>query len=216
MELTSRLADVRATIAACGRDPASVRIVAVTKGHGPEAARAAVAAGLVDVGENYAAELVTKASEVEGARWHFLGSVQRNKVARLAPVVSVWHGIDRFEEGDAVAKRRPGASVFVEVGWGGDPLRGGCPQAEVAPLVERLQTLDLDVAGLMTVAPPGPPDTARRAFAWVAAEARRLGLRDTSMGMTNDFEVAVQEGATVVRLGTCLFGPRPGDPKMRR
>jgi PLP dependent protein len=202
---------VRQVIAASSPDPASVRLVAVTKGFGPEAVQAAVGAGVTDIGENYADELVAKAAAAESlpVRWHFLGAIQRNKVTRLAPVVTWWQGVARIEEGRAIASRSPGATVLVQVDLVGLPGRGGCRPEEVPQLVERLRDENLEVAGLMTVGPPGDPEAARPGFRAVSVLADRLHLPERSMGMSDDFPVALTEGSTMVRIGRRLFGDRP-------
>lgn len=215
--VAERVLDVRRRVESHGGDPARVRIVAVTKGFGPEAVRAARLAGLVDVGENYAQELVAKAPAApEGTRWHFLGPVQRNKVARLAPVVSTWHAIDRLAAARAVATARPGAEVMIQVNVVGDPARPGCPPGALADLVDHVRELPVDLSGLMAVGPAGDTGAARAAFRWLAHQAAGLGLRELSMGMSDDFEVAVAEGATTLRLGRVLFGPRPEQPQVQR
>jgi pyridoxal phosphate enzyme (YggS family) len=208
--VASRLADVRRRVQEAGGDPGSVRIVAVTKGFGADTVEAAFTAGLRDVGENYAQELVAKAA-VTGppVRWHFLGPVQRNKVKRLAPLVSAWHGIDRAAAADAVAAASPGVEVLVQVNLTGDNGRPGCPPDEVDVLVAHCRQRPIALTGLMTVGPEGDLDRARACFTWLARRAHQLGLRELSMGMSDDFEVAVQEGATTLRLGRVLFGPRP-------
>ena len=209
-----RLARIRARIEAAAPDPERVTLLAVTKGFGPEAVRTAVGAGLVAVGENYADELVAKAAAVAGdpgpaPEWHFLGAVQRNKVARLAPVVACWQGVARVEEGRAIARRRPGARVLVQVDVAGLAGRGGVPATGVPGLVASLRSEDLEVAGLMAVGPPGPPEAARAGFREVRLLADALDLGVRSMGMTDDLEVALSEGSTMVRLGRALFGERP-------
>ncbi len=185
-------------------------MVAVTKGFGPEAVRAAHEAGLVHLGENYAHELVRKATGPRGSQacWHFLGALQRNKIRRLAPFVHRYEALGRLVEGEALARHHPGASVLVELEASGRPGRPGRPAAEVPPLVRQLRHLDLEVAGLMTVAPPEPAG-ARRAFRLLASLADELGLPERSMGMSDDLELAVEAGATTVRVGRALFGPRP-------
>lgn len=209
-----RLARIRARIDAAAPDPERVTLLAVTKGFGPGAVRAAVGAGLVAVGENYADELVAKAAAVAGdpgpaPEWHFLGAIQRNKVARLAPVVACWQGVARVEEGRAIARHRPGARVLVQVDVAGLAGRGGVPATEVPGLVASLRSEDLEVAGLMAVGPPGPPEAARAGFREVRLLADALDLGVRSMGMTDDLEVALSEGSTMVRLGRALFGERP-------
>jgi pyridoxal phosphate enzyme (YggS family) len=218
-DVADRLAGVRARIEAAGRPPGDVVVVAVTKGFGIDAVQAANAAGIADVGENYAQELAAKvdeASDDPGRRWHFLGRVQRNKVRSIAAAVHLWQGVDRVSAGEEIARRAPGAKVLVQVRIAGDDTRNGCDPDDVAQLVERLDTLGLDVRGLMAVGPAGPPELARPGFRKVSALADRLGLVERSMGMTDDLGVAVEEGSTMVRVGRGLFGARPGAPKLRR
>ena len=215
--VAERLDSVRLKIANRGRDPEAVRIVAVTKGFGRDAVSAAVAAGLHDVGENYAQELLSKASvATNNAKWHFLGQIQRNKVARLADVVSAWHGIDREGEAEAIASAKPGVEAMVQVNITGAASRPGCRPSEVDDLVARCRRLPLDLSGLMAVGPEGDPDGTRSCFRWLAEKAAKLGLHELSMGMSDDFEVAVEEGATTLRLGRTLFGPRSRPAAARR
>lgn len=209
-EVAGRLAAVRLRIERAGGDPAHIRVLAVTKGFGIEAVRAASDAGLHDVGENYAAELVAKAGApvASDVVWHFLGAVQRNKVAALAPIVGVWQSVAREAEGARIARFAPGARVLVQVDATGLPGRNGCPPEETGDLVSRLTDLGLDVRGLMTVAAPGAA-AAKDAFGSVARLADQLGLEERSMGMTEDLEAAVEAGTTMVRVGRALFGDRP-------
>ncbi len=204
------LGQVRSRIEAAGGDPAQVRVIAVTKGFGAEAVEAALAVGLRDIGENYAQELVAKhaALGTAPARWHFLGTVQRNKVRVLAPLVDCWQAVARLREGDEIARRAPGATVLVEMDTTGQPGRNGCAPGEVAGLVGALGGLGLHVAGLMTVASTDP-EVAASGFRSVREAADRLGLEERSMGMTDDLELAVAEGSTMVRVGRALFGDRP-------
>ena len=222
--LMDRLARVRGRIAAAGGAD-RVTLVAVTKGFAPEVVATALRAGLIDVGENYAQELVGKAAalaagveagETLAPRWQFLGSLQTNKASRLAPLVQRWHGIDREAAGVALSRHQPGAQVFVEVNVAGMAGRSGCRVEETERLVERLVALGIDVRGLMTVAPPSDPAGARQAFRRLAELSRQLGLKELSMGMSDDFETAIEEGATTVRLGRALFGPRPGRTGLQR
>ncbi len=207
-----RLAAVRDRIAAVRGDADGVDLVAVTKGFGPDAVRLALGSGIDRIGENYAAELLAKDAELEAdlrPRWHFLGAVQRNKVGRLAPLVACWQGIARIEEGRSIARHHPGATVLVEVDLTGAPGRGGIPAAAVPALVADLRAEELEVAGLMAVGVPGPPEVSRSGFRQVVALADELGLPVRSMGMSDDLEVALEEGSTMVRLGRALFGGRP-------
>jgi pyridoxal phosphate enzyme (YggS family) len=213
---------VLARIAATGRDPATVTVVAVTKGFGPEAMVAAVEAGLVDVGENYAQECAGKIGPVldrlaaDGVtarpRLHFIGRLQSNKVRLVAPHVALWQSVDRASLGVEIARRVPGAAVLVQVNVSDEPAKGGCAPGEVDGLVARLRDLGLDVQGLMAVGRTGTPDDARPGFAWLRSACDRLRLPTCSMGMTDDLEIAVAEGSTMVRVGSALFGMRPSPP----
>jgi pyridoxal phosphate enzyme (YggS family) len=217
VNVAANLDAVRDRIARAGGDPDAITLVAVTKGLGPDAVKAATAAGLHDLGENYAQELVGKAAEAPaGVRWHFIGTVQRNKVRALAPLVTLWHGVDRIAAVDAIAARAPAAAVLIEVNTSGEPAKGGCGVGFVPELVAHARTAGLEVRGLMTVGPAGSPDSARTAFRRLAELRDELSLVELSMGMSSDLEVAVQEGATIVRVGTALFGPRPRLAQARR
>ena len=204
--LARRVADVRARVAAAaGARP--VTLVAVTKGFGPGAVAAARAAGLDDLGESYAQELLAKAGALgAGGRWHFLGAVQRRKVRLLAPLVRLWQSVDRVAAGVEIARHAPGASVLVQVNVTGQAGRNGCTWDEAPALVDGLRGLGLDVRGLMAVAGRDEP---RPQFRRLAGLARRLELDELSMGMSGDLEVAVEEGSTMVRVGEAIFGPRP-------
>ncbi len=210
MDVSANLAAVRRRIEAAG-DPAMVRVIAVTKGFGADAVDAAVRAGLTDVGESYAQELLAKRPQVTepGVTWHFIGRLQTNKVRQLASVVDVWHTVDRAPLGDEVAKRAPGARVLLQVNVSEEPQKGGCGPHEAPALVNRLRKQGLEVVGLMTVGATGEPAAARPGFRLLRHLADDLGLPERSMGMSGDLEIAVEEGATMVRVGTALFGERP-------
>lgn len=208
-DLAAAAAGIRARIAAAGGDPQRVALIAVTKGHDVDAARAAVAAGLVDLGESYSQELVAKADELDvDARWHMIGRLQRNKVRLVAPFVHLWQSIDRLSLAGEVARRAPGAAILVQVNVSGAEQQGGCPPERVAAVVEGCTDLGLDVRGLMAIGPQGEVEVVRAAFRTVRDIADELGLRERSMGMSGDLEAAVAEGATMIRVGTALFGPR--------
>lgn len=203
--------DVRRRIAE--RTDRDVRIVCVTKAHPPEVAAAALAAGFGDLGENYAQELRSKAEALAGTapapRWHFVGRLQSNKVRLIADHVELWHTIDRPGIVGAVAKRAPGARVLVQLDLAGLPDRGGCDPADAAGLVAAARGEGLDVVGLMGVGVPGPAELSRQGFRDLCRIADELGLPERSIGMSADLDVAVEEGATIVRVGSDLVGPRP-------
>ena len=202
---------VRDRIRAAGGEPDAITLVAVTKGHGSEVIEAALGAGLVDLGESKAQELVAKEGALAGsaARVHFVGQVQRNKVRSIAHLVHIWQSVDRLTLAAEIAARAPGARVLVQVNLTDDPARGGARPSMVAGLVEGARDLGLDVSGLMAVAPQGGPEVARAGFEAVVRLADGLGLRERSLGMSDDLEEAVRAGATIVRVGTALFGARP-------
>ena len=188
-----------------------VGIVGVTKGFGAEAIDAAVTAGCDAIGENYAQEVLEKRATLERLRpeVQFLGRLQRNKVRQLVGLVDVWCSLDRAAVIDEVAKRSPGARILVQVDTTGDPAKGGCDVDETAALVDRAIGQGLMVDGLMTVGPTGSDsEAARVGFRRVRALVDQLDLVVCSMGMTDDLDVAVQEGSTQVRVGTALFGAR--------
>jgi pyridoxal phosphate enzyme (YggS family) len=217
--VAERVAAVRTRIEraarSADRDPASVRLVAATKTVGVDRIAEAVAAGVTDLGENRAQELLEKAPALAGVTalapvtWHFLGALQRNKIGRLAPWVGCWQSIDRGELGLAIDRHAPGARVLIEVNVAGEVQKPGCAPADAPVLLDQLRAAGLDVVGLMTVPPQG--DDPCPWFAMLRDLGARLGLPELSMGMTDDFELAVREGATMVRVGRALFGPRaPG------
>ncbi len=186
-------------------------VLPVTKTFPIEACLAAFEAGCPDVGENYAQEIVSKLGAVNRPFGvHFIGQLQTNKVRQLAPIISVYESVDRPSLVAELVKRVPGASVLIQVAALSEPGKGGCALAEVPALVATAQEAGLDVRGLMTVGPTiGGPEAARLGFRVVRQLMDRLGLRVCSMGMTDDLEVAVQEGSTQVRVGSALFGERP-------
>jgi pyridoxal phosphate enzyme (YggS family) len=227
-DLRQRLAETRRAVdeaaARAGRDPASIRIVAVAKTFPATAVAAALAAGLGDVGENYVQEARAKRAEVAGsAMWHLVGRLQRNKVRAAVEVFDRVHTVDSEVLGAALAAEAERAgrrlSVLVQVNVSGEASKAGIPPERVEELTRallRYRALALD--GLMTVPPaPGAAEDSRPHFR-LLREARdrterRLGveLPHLSMGMSDDFRVAVEEGATLLRLGRALFGARgPG------
>ncbi|HEX4578766.1 MAG TPA: YggS family pyridoxal phosphate-dependent enzyme [Candidatus Dormibacteraeota bacterium] len=223
--LASRLDQVRARVRRAaeraGRDPRGVRILAVTKAHPAAAIDAALRAGIADIGESRVQEAMAKQSELPGrmATWHMIGHVQRNKARAAAAIFDVVHSVDSARLGSALERYRAPAdhplTVLIEVELTGIPGRSGV-SADVAPaLLAELRRLPrLEPVGLMTIAPPGSQDRARDCFARLRALRDRLSgdqslsLPELSMGMSDDFEVAVAEGSTMVRLGRVLFGDR--------
>ena len=211
VDISARVADVRARIVRAGG--VGVSLIAVTKTFPRSAWFDAQAAGCDGIGENYAQELVSKAAE--GAAplpVHFIGHVQTNKVRALADIVDVWQTVDRASVADEIAKRCPakGPTVFIQVNTSGEESKAGCAPDELAGLVERCRDLGLHLDGLMTIGPTsGEPVATRAACRLLRSLADEHGLAQRSMGMTGDLEVAVEEGSTMVRVGSAIFGPRP-------
>ncbi|MCY3849504.1 MAG: YggS family pyridoxal phosphate-dependent enzyme [Acidimicrobiaceae bacterium] len=210
--IAGRLLQVRERLSAVNGE--GVRVVAVTKAHAADVVAAAIDAGCTDIGESYAQELLHKNRELladcqNRPQVHFVGGLQRNKIRKLASIVDVWQSVDRLDLGEELARRSPRARVMVQVDLSGEQAKRGCPAEKVPDLVARFADLGLDVVGLMGIGPTGAPEKARPGFAMLRGLVDRLGLSECSMGMTADLEIAVQEGSTMVRVGTCLFGPRP-------
>jgi pyridoxal phosphate enzyme (YggS family) len=213
---------VRAAEAA-GRDPASVCIVAAAKAQPLEAIERAIAAGATDVGENYVQDAAAKIPHIAATvRWHMIGHLQRNKAGRAVQLFDVIHSVDSVALGEALARSgercRRVVRVLVEVNVGGEGSKRGVTPEQAEPLVAALATQPwLVVDGLMAVPPPSDtPEAVRPYFRSLRALRERLGagapanapLRELSMGMTDDFEVAIAEGATMVRIGRGIFGER--------
>jgi len=207
--------------AACrraGRSPDGVTIVGVSKGFPASAVIAAWQAGLRDIGENRVQEAATKiaAATVQGARprWHLVGHLQTNKVKTVLGLFDIIHSVDSLHLAEAISRAavKP-VPVLLEVNVAGEPSKYGLRPEEVESTLTKIRALpNVDVQGLMTVAPlVDDPEKARPVFRRLGDLARSLGLPQLSTGMSDDFEVAVEEGATLVRIGRAIFGPRP-DP----
>lgn len=204
--IAANLAVQRERIRRAGGD--GVRIIGVTKRQPIEVVRAAVEAGLTDLGENYAQELAAKADEVTSVRWHMIGQVQTNKVRLLAGRVAMVQTVDRPSVVAELAKRIPGCPVLVQVDLAGTPGRGGCTWDDAPGLAESAAAAGLAVEGVMGVAPSADPATVGERFARLRGLRDRLGLVELSIGMSGDLDIAVSEGATMVRIGTAIFGER--------
>jgi hypothetical protein len=214
-QLQANLAGIRARIAAAcaraGRDPAEVALVAVTKYSGVAYAQALVELGQVDLGENRVDHLLELAAEVKGARWHMIGHLQRNKANKVADVLTALHSLDSLELARKLDARRSAdlapLEVYVEIRLDPAAQRSGIEAAQLPELLEGLRGLTrLHPVGLMGLPPLGPPEDAREHFAGLRGLQRGApGLSGLSMGMTSDLEVAIEEGATVVRVGRALL-----------
>lgn len=202
-----------------GRDPSEVTLIAVSKGFPAGAVEAALAAGQMDCGENRVQELAAKDRLIfPRPRWHFVGRLQRNKVRRVLSTGAVIHSVDRADLAGEIDRRAESAvRILVEVNVSAEPQKGGVEPEGVGGLVASILDMpNLDLIGLMTMAPKSrDPEAARRAFRELARLRREVAdgyscprIRHLSMGMSQDYRIAVQEGATMVRVGEEIFGPR--------
>ena len=225
--LTDRFTQISATIAAAatrsGRTPDSIGIVAVSKTHPPEAIGEALAAGITTFGENRVQEARAKIPLVPGrAHWHFIGHLQKNKIRQALPLFELLHGIDSLETARDVDRIAGEMGLFpkvlLEVNAAGEATKFGFRPATLLEQLEDLLALErLQIDGLMTIPPPAStPEHSRKYFVTLRElKARletegRLPLTHLSMGMSEDYSVAVEEGATLVRIGSALFGSRSG------
>lgn len=213
----SRLTQVRERIeSACARahrDPASVKLLAVTKVFGPDAIRTAYDAGLREFGENYVQEMERKApvvSDLAGARFHLIGHLQSNKTKKAAQLFSSIDSIDSVKIAQRLDAESKALDAMIEVKLSGEESKSGADPAELPGIVDAIRSSRcLKLVGLMTV-PPWSEDAqlSRPYFARLRELAARHAIPELSMGMSNDLEVAIEEGATWIRIGTALFGRR--------
>ena len=215
--VATRVAELRDRISRAGG--IGVGIVAVTKTFGIDAWSDAKFAGCEAIGENYAQELIAKSQQVDRVERlpvHFIGQLQTNKIKSLFDIVDVWQSVDRASVVTELVKRQLARTsagrceILVQVNTTSEIDKGGCEPTEVETLVQQARKGGLDVTGLMTV---GPTDMdsgkTRAAFRLLKQMASDMGVEQLSMGMTADVEIAVEEGSTLVRVGTALFGQRP-------
>jgi len=211
---------IEAAARRAGRDPRSVRLVAASKTQPALAIRAAYAAGARDFGENYVQEALSKRAELSDlsdVRWHLIGHLQTKKARIAAGAFDLVQSLDSIRLADALAKARPDPpiAVLVEVNLGGEASKTGVPPDEVEALINAVRA-KVEVRGLMAIPPPASnPEHSRTYFVQLRglrdrlAAAAGFALSDLSMGMSDDFEIAIEEGATIVRVGRAIFGERP-------
>jgi pyridoxal phosphate enzyme (YggS family) len=196
------------------RDPAQVRLVAAAKKKDAAMIDAAIAAGVADIGENYVREAEARKAEVSGtARWHMIGHLQKNKVRKAVELFDLIQTVDDAELGAEISRRGAALQrvvrVLVEVNLANEPTKSGVPPARLSGIVDELRALShLSVDGLMTIPPPGSAEQTRPFFRRLRELRDQLALRELSMGMSDDFDTAIEEGATMVRVGRAIFGAR--------
>jgi PLP dependent protein len=213
---------IEAAAVRAGRRPEEVTLLAATKNRTPEEVRRAVEAGITVAGENRVQEMLAKMPRVgPGVEWHFIGHLQRNKARQVVGAVALIHSVDSVRLAEEIDRRAGQAgvvqAVLLQVNLAGEESKSGFEPEGLVAVVDTLEGLgNIEVRGLSTIAPfAGDPEEVRPIFRWLAGlgrelEAARKGFecRVLSMGMTNDYEVAVEEGSTCVRIGTAIFGPR--------
>ncbi len=216
--IAARLTQVRDRItAACersGRSPEEVTLIAVSKGFSAAAVREAAAAGLTDIGENRVQEAADKRPELDdisGVTWHMIGHLQTTKVKATLVLFDIIHSVDSIRLAQAISNRAlSDVPVFLEVNVSQEPTKTGFTMDAVSDAYSAARLMHLDIRGLMTIAPlTDREEDVRPIFRDLRQAAHGLGLEQLSMGMTNDYELAIEEGATHVRIGRAIFGERP-------
>ncbi len=210
-EIEQQLGDVREELGRIGRPDA--RIIAVTKGFGVDAWEMAHRLGLDIVGESYAQELQSKLGELPAdavaPKTHFIGRIQRNKVRKVIDDVDLWHSVARPEILTELGKRRPGSRALLQLSVADDPTKDGITSDQIESMLEVAADADVHVDGFMTIGVQGDAAASAAAFREVDRLADHHGLAERSMGMSNDWRDAAAAGATLLRLGSVLFGARP-------
>ena len=218
MPIRENVAAVEARIAAAcaraGRSRDDVTLVGVSKTFPADAVDEAIAAGILHVGENRVQEARDKRPLVHGsARWHLIGHLQSNKAKDAVRLFDVIESVDSLELAEKLAKAAAAAGkrqeLLVQVNVGNEPQKSGIATADVDAIVKKIVALDsVDVRGLMAIPPAGEPEDVRPFFRELRAMRDTLGLRELSMGMSEDFEIAIEEGSTMIRVGRAIFGSR--------
>lgn len=216
-DVKSNLKNIRQRIESaaikCSRNPKEITLVTVTKTVSADLIREAYSAGQKIFGESYAQELRDKSKEIKDLdiSWHFIGHLQKNKAKYVANTASCWESLDSFETAEEM-NRRASKSIdaLIEVNLGGEEAKSGIKEREVKNLIAQLSHLsNIRLTGLMAIPPYDPdPEKSRPYFKRLKRLADELQLREISMGMSTDFEVAIEEGATILRIGTAIFGER--------
>lgn len=214
---------IRSACMAAGRDASSVRLITVTKTHPAEIIQYAVNAGMTELGENRVQELTQKAPEIKGnVSWHLVGHLQTNKVNKVTGLVKLIHSVDTFHLAEAIDKvskqKHITTNILIQVNTSDEESKFGCKPSEVLPLVQQIAGLDnIKIRGLMTIGKfTDNTEEIRQCFRLLKKTAQEISdrkiknvsMQELSMGMSNDFEIAIQEGATLVRVGTAIFGKR--------
>jgi len=192
------------------RSDGNAILLPVTKGFGVREVQAMLEVGLTKIGESYAQEILEKTEMITDDRiaWHMIGRVQRNKVQKLSETVDLWHSVDRKELITEIAKHKKNSEILIQVDMNDRSQQGGCSPENVPDLIEFASDKGLNVKGLMTIGVDRDINATRNIFAEMAKLSEKMGLKEISMGMSNDFEIAIDYGATILRIGRSIFGER--------
>jgi len=185
-------------------------LLPVTKGFGAREVQAMLEVGLTKIGESYAQEIFEKTKMITDNRieWHMIGRVQRNKVRKLSETVDLWHSVDRKELITEISKLKKNSKILIQVDMNDRYQQGGCSPENVPDLIEFASESSVNVEGLMTIGVDQDIDATKNIFAELAKLSEKMGLKEISMGMSNDFEIAIDYGATILRVGRSIFGER--------
>jgi len=192
------------------RSEGRATLLPVTKGFSVREIQAVFEVGLFGIGESYAQELLEKSKEISDSRakWHMIGNIQRNKVRKLSPVIELWHSVYRTEIIDEISKYRSDAKILIQVDMNARHMQGGCSPDDVPLLVDYANKRGLKVEGLMTIGVNRDLIETKESFLALSKMSESLGLKEVSMGMSDDFETALECGATILRVGRGIFGER--------
>ena len=185
-------------------------LLPVTKGFGAREVQAMLEVGLTKIGESYAQEILEKRKMITDNRiaWHMIGGVQRNKVRKLSETVDLWHSVDRKELITEISKYQKNSKILIQVSLNDRHKQGGCSAENVPDLIEFASDKGINVEGLMTIGVDQDIDATKNVFAELGKLSEKMGLKEISMGMSNDFEIAIDYGATILRVGRSIFGER--------
>ncbi len=208
-EIAQSFIKIKERIRQAGRDLDSLTIVGVTKGFDAHTVQLALQAGIENFGENYSSEFVNKAKLVTGAAtWHFIGTIQRRNILSMAKYVSLWHSIARIEEAAGIADLAPGAEGLVQLDLAKLPNRNGVKISDLSRFMDLISKIDISIRGFMCMGVPNDVSRTREIFIKAHEISQDFGLSDLSMGMSDDLEVALECGSTIVRIGSALLGQR--------
>ena len=185
-------------------------LLPVTKGFGAREVQAMLEVGLTKIGESYAQEILEKRKMITDNRiaWHMIGRVQRNKVRKLSETVDLWHSVDRKELITEISKYQKNSKILIQVSLNDRHKQGRCSPENVPDLIEIASDKGINVEGLMTIGVDQDIDATKNVFAELGKLSEKMGLKEISMGMSNDFEIAIDYGATILRVGRSIFGER--------